>query len=137
MIPGGAIPRGAITAFACVQFSRISFSSASVNGRLRNMLVAGEVATAVLLLVGAGLLLRTLMAVQNVDRGYRAESVLTMLVDPLGSEYPTDEKLLQFYDTVATTACRQPVPRRVVDSDQGGRGELAPADQNTHERGRR
>jgi glycosyltransferase involved in cell wall biosynthesis len=45
--------------------------------------------------------------------------------------------MAEFYDTVATTACRQPVPRRVVDSDQGGRGELAPADQNTHERGRR
>ena len=69
-------------------------------GRLRNILVAGEVATAVLLLVGAGLLLRTLLAVQSVDRGYRAESVLTMLVDPLGSEYPTADKLMQFYDAV-------------------------------------
>lgn len=69
-------------------------------GRLRNILVAGEVATAVLLLVGAGLLLRTLLAVQNIDRGYRAESALTMMVDPLGSEYPTPEALLQFYDAV-------------------------------------
>ena len=75
-------------------------------GRLRNVLVAGEVATAVLLLVGAGLLLRTLLAVQNIDRGYRAESVLTMLVDPLGSEYPTAEKLLQFYDAVEQEVTR-------------------------------
>ena len=44
-----------------------------------------------LLLFGAGLLLRTLMAVESFDRGYRAESVLTMLVDPLGSSYPTPE----------------------------------------------
>ena len=58
-------------------------------GYLRNLLVTGEVATAVLLLFGAGLLLRTLMAVESFDRGYRAESVLTMLVDPLGSSYPT------------------------------------------------
>jgi putative ABC transport system permease protein len=70
-------------------------------GRLRNLLVAGEVATAVMLLVGAGLLLRTLVAVQTIDRGYRAESVLTMIVDPLGSRYPTDEALLQFYEQVA------------------------------------
>ena len=69
-------------------------------GRLRNLLVTGEVATAVLLLFGAGLLLRTLMAVQSFDRGYRAESVLTMLVDPLGSSYPTPEKLQQFFDQV-------------------------------------
>ena len=60
----------------------------------------GEVATAVLLLFGAGLLLRTLMAVDSFDRGYRAESVLTMMVDPLGSSYPTPEKLQQFFDQV-------------------------------------
>jgi putative ABC transport system permease protein len=69
-------------------------------GGLRNLLVVGEVATAVLLLFGAGLLLRTLMAVESFDRGYRAESVLTMLVDPLGSSYPTPEKLQQFFDQV-------------------------------------
>ena len=51
-----------------------------------------SVATAVLLLFGAGLLLRTLMAVDGFDRGYRAESVLSMLVDPLGSKYPTDDR---------------------------------------------
>jgi len=70
-------------------------------GWLRDLLVAAEVATAVVLLVGAGLLLRTLLAVESADRGYRATSVLTMLVDPLGSQYPTPEKLLQFYDQVA------------------------------------
>ena len=69
-------------------------------GRLRGLLVMGEVATAVLLLFGAGLLLRTLMAVDGFDRGYRAESVLSMLVDPLGSKYPTDELLQQFLHQV-------------------------------------
>ncbi|MEP7084193.1 MAG: ABC transporter permease, partial [Betaproteobacteria bacterium] len=69
-------------------------------GKLRSMLVAGEVAMAVLLLFGAGLLLRTLIAVSSYDRGYRAESVLTMLLDPLGSTYPTPEMLQQFYDQV-------------------------------------
>jgi putative ABC transport system permease protein len=69
-------------------------------GRLRNLLVMSEVATAVLLLFGAGLLLRTLIAVQSFDRGYRAESVLSMLVDPLGSSYPTPEQLQQFFDQI-------------------------------------
>ena len=69
-------------------------------GRLRSLLVAGEVATAVLLLFGAGLLLRTLIAVQSYDRGYRADNVLTMLVDPLGSAYPPPVKQQQFYDQV-------------------------------------
>lgn len=69
-------------------------------GRVRHLLVAGEVATAVLLLFGAGLLLRTLLAVEYVDRGYRATGVLTMMVDPLGSSYPTEASLLQFFDAV-------------------------------------
>jgi putative ABC transport system permease protein len=88
-----------------------SFSSAEVitsdtrttvggGGRLRAVLVTGEVAVAVFLLCGAGLLLRTLMAVDAFDRGYRAGSVISILVDPLGSKYPTDQALQQFYDQV-------------------------------------
>lgn len=69
-------------------------------GRLRNVFVITEVATAVLLLFAAGLLLRTLIAVSSYDRGYRQGNVLTMLVDPLGSSYPTPETLQQFFDRV-------------------------------------
>ncbi|RPJ71046.1 MAG: ABC transporter permease [Acidobacteria bacterium] len=70
------------------------------DGRLRRMMVVGEVAAAALLLTGAGLLLRTLLTVDGVDRGYRARQVLTMMVDPLGSQYPTRESLVQFLDEV-------------------------------------
>ncbi|MGH9794497.1 MAG: ADOP family duplicated permease [Candidatus Acidiferrales bacterium] len=69
-------------------------------GKVRSLLVIGEVATAVVLLFGAGLLLRTLLAVENVDRGYGAERVLTMMVDPLGSRYPTPASLVQFFEAV-------------------------------------
>ncbi len=101
----GLAPAWQATALQSAQaLAQDSRTTVGGGGRLRNVLVAGEVATAVLLLVGAGLLLRTLLAVQNIDRGYRAESVLTMLVDPLGSEYPTAEKLLQFYDAVEQEA---------------------------------
>jgi putative ABC transport system permease protein len=62
--------------------------------------VVGEVAAAVLLLVGAGLLLRTLLAVDNVPRGYAAESALTLFVDPLGGRYPTKESLMQFFTSI-------------------------------------
>ena len=71
-------------------------------GRLRALLVMGEVATATLLLFCAGLLLRSLIAVDAFDRGYHAPSVVTMLVDPLGSKYPTDQALQQFLDDVET-----------------------------------
>lgn len=91
-----------------------SRTSTGGSGRLRNLLVVAEVATAVMLLVGAGLLLRTLLAVQAVDRGYRADSVLTMLVDPLGSRYPTSETLLQFYGEVADEVRALPGVRDVA-----------------------
>jgi putative ABC transport system permease protein len=78
------------------------------------MLVAGEVATAVLLLFGGGLLLRTLLAVERVDRGYRAESVLTMILDPLGSRYRTDAAELQFYQAVEQEVAALPGVRGVA-----------------------
>lgn len=95
---------------------------------VRRLLVAGEVATAVLLLFGGGLLLRTLLAVENIDRGYRARSVLTMLVDPLGGRYPTQTSLLQFFDQVehevaavpgvATVGWTSALPLEQTDSDR-------------------
>ncbi|MGH9311393.1 MAG: ABC transporter permease, partial [Vicinamibacterales bacterium] len=74
--------------------------TATGRGSLRTLLVMGEIATAVVLLIGAGLLLRTLLAVERVDRGYRAEQVLTMLVDPLGARYPTPASLQQFFESI-------------------------------------
>lgn len=83
-------------------------------GRLRGSLVIGEVATAVLLLFGAGLLLRTLVAVETIDRGYSADRVLTMMVDPLGSRYPTPESLLQFFDALEREITALPGVRSVA-----------------------
>ncbi len=102
---------------------------AGSGGKIRALLVVGEVAIAVLLLVGAGLLLRTLMAVNSVDRGYRAERVLTMLVDPLGSQYPTRASLLQFFADIEREIAPLPGVRRMAwttglplgASDQGSR----------------
>jgi putative ABC transport system permease protein len=83
-------------------------TSTGSGGRLRGVLVAAEVATAVLLLFGAGLLLRTVLALDGVDRGYRASRVLTMMVDPLGSQYPTPEAELQFYEAVGREVTAAP-----------------------------
>jgi putative ABC transport system permease protein len=47
-------------------------------GRVRQALVVAEIAIALLLVTGAGLLLRTLVSLNNVDAGYRADNVVTM-----------------------------------------------------------
>jgi putative ABC transport system permease protein len=97
----GAMPAWKATDFSSAEALGAGSRSVTVGGgRVRGLLVVGEVATAVVLLFGAGLLLRTLVAVEGFDRGYRADSVLTMLVDPLGSKYPTPASLQQFYDQV-------------------------------------
>lgn len=96
----GAIPAWKATDFPSAEVIGSGNRTVAAGGRLGGLLVIGEVATAVLLLFGAGLLLRTLVAVEGFDRGYRAQSVLSMLVDPLGSKYPTPETLQQFYDQV-------------------------------------
>jgi putative ABC transport system permease protein len=97
----GMVPAWKATRFALPPaLASDSRTATGHGGRIRSLLVAGEVAAAVLLLFGAGLLLRTLLALENVDRGYRADGVLSMMVDPLGSKYPTPESLLRFFDDV-------------------------------------
>src|SRR4029434_1857680 len=96
----GVMPALKATDFSSAEVITSDSRTTTGGGTLRGLLVAGEVATAVLLLFGAGLLLRTLIAVQSYHSGYRAESVLTMLVDPLASSYPTPAKLQQFFDQV-------------------------------------
>ncbi|PWT82754.1 MAG: hypothetical protein C5B57_08170, partial [Blastocatellia bacterium] len=49
-------------------------------GRFRAALTVCEVAAAVLLVTGAGLFLRTLMSLDGVDPGYRAQNVVTMSI---------------------------------------------------------
>ena len=96
----GVMPALKATGFSSAQVVTADSRTTTGGGTLRDLLVIGEVATAVLLLFGAGLLLRTLVAVDAFDRGFRAESVLSMLVDPLGSKYPTPQSLQQFFDQV-------------------------------------
>ena len=64
----------------------------SRGGRTRNLLVVAEVTLAVVLLVSAGLMIRTFLVLQNVDTGLRAENVL-MIGAPLPpAKYPTLER---------------------------------------------
>ena len=71
-------------------------------GHFRRVLAAAEVAAAVLVLCGAGLLLRTLLAIDSTDQGYRAEGerVLTLDFTLPGNRYATPDSLRQFYDAI-------------------------------------
>jgi len=85
-------------------------TSTGRGGRFRHVLVVTEVATAVLLLCGGGLLLRTLLTIENLDPGYRedAGSVLTMDFTLPGARYPTPESLVRFFDAVQAEVMATP-----------------------------
>jgi len=60
--------------------------------RLRNTLVVAEIALALVLLVGAGLLVRSFVHVLAADAGFRAEGVLTASLPLPQARFPEDAK---------------------------------------------
>jgi putative ABC transport system permease protein len=60
--------------------------------RLRNVFVVAEVAMALVLLIGAGLLIRSFAHLQAVDPGFNAGNLLTMRVSLPGRKYDNDQK---------------------------------------------
>src|SRR4030095_10942258 len=69
-------------------------------GKLRTdaVLVMMEAAFATILLVGAGLLLRTLWSMLQVDPGFRVESVITAELSPNRAAAASLEKTLAMYE---------------------------------------
>ncbi len=65
--------------------------------RMRSVLVVIESAVAVVLLIGAGLLIRSLLQLQDVSPGFDAQNVLTMRVDLPRDKYATHEKTKSFF----------------------------------------
>jgi putative ABC transport system permease protein len=64
--------------------------------RLREVLVAAEVALSVVLLVGAGLLMRSFLALQEVRPGFESRDVLTFQVSLPPVRYPDNPAQLEF-----------------------------------------
>jgi putative ABC transport system permease protein len=65
--------------------------------RTRSLLVVAEVALAVMLLVGAGLLMRSFLQLQQVDPGFRPEQALATQLSLPARSYPDDDRRAAFY----------------------------------------
>ena len=76
--------------------SRGSTQGTSSN-RLRGLLVSAELALALVLLVGAGLLIRTFIALSQVDLGVDPHNVLTMRIALLGPKYQERSRQTEFF----------------------------------------
>ena len=69
---------------------RLRGGSGTARARLRGLLVVAEVALAMILLIGGGLLLHSLLKLTSVEPGYRAANVLTFQVALPATRYPPD-----------------------------------------------
>ena len=83
-------------------------SEATLTNRTRSLLVVFESAIAVMLLIGAGLLIRSLVALQNVDPGFDPNNVLTMRIDLPRQKYNTPEKTSNFFEQLETRVAGLP-----------------------------
>jgi putative ABC transport system permease protein len=119
----GAVPAWQATGKTLVHVMASGGRTVTGGGaRIRALLTVGEVATAMLLLCGAGLLVRTLVALEEVDPGHRTRDVLTMVVNvpfsnpvaPNPLPYATPASRLQFYDAVEREIGSIPGVRRVA-----------------------
>ncbi len=75
---------------------------------LRNGLVVVEVALSLVLLAGAGLMIRTVIALGNVEIGLRPDRLLTLRVPLAQARYPDAQARARFFDDLETRVAALP-----------------------------
>jgi putative ABC transport system permease protein len=73
-------------------------SNAGVKQRFRQVLVIGQVGLAMMLLIGAGLLIKTFWRLRNVDPGFEPEHVISLAISLPASKYPSGREINTFYN---------------------------------------
>ncbi|HEU4564350.1 MAG TPA: ABC transporter permease [Gemmatimonadaceae bacterium] len=79
--------------------------------RVRRILVASEIALAVMLLAGAGLLIRSFVRLSNVDPGFRPERVMTFALTLPDARYPDAPQKRRFTQELTERLARVPGAR--------------------------
>jgi putative ABC transport system permease protein len=70
--------------------------------RLRRVIVGGQLALVVVLLTGAGLLLRTFIGLQRTELGFETRNVLTMSITVPRAKYSQAPQIVAFFDGLLT-----------------------------------
>jgi predicted permease len=81
--------------------------------RLNSALVAVQFALSLVLLIGAGLLLKSFQRLESVDLGFNAENTLTMVATLPRTKYDNEEKALNFYNGALERLRNSPGIRQV------------------------
>jgi putative ABC transport system permease protein len=88
LAPSVIVARRSIVGSLHASSSRVTHSP-----RIRQALVVGQVAMTVVLLCGAGLLVRTVMALNSVDHGFEQRGLLTLQFGLPGTRYPIERQV--------------------------------------------
>ncbi len=83
------------------------------HSRLRTTLVTGEIALALVLLAGAGLMIKSFILIRSLDIGYNAANVITMAVDLPRSAYPDAVREQAFHGRLLDRLSQIPGARSV------------------------
>jgi putative ABC transport system permease protein len=83
-------------------------TTAPASARVRKLLVAAQIAAAVVLLTGAGLFARSFVALLRLDLGFNPNNVLTFHLTVPAARYDTPEKRWQLVDEVIERALQVP-----------------------------
>ncbi len=81
-------------------------ASDSGGNRTRSVLVVCEVALSLMLLVGAGLLIRSLWMLRQIDPGFDPRRVVTMGISIPGNKFPTPEQQVNYLQSAAGAGAR-------------------------------
>ncbi|MEO6446732.1 MAG: ABC transporter permease [Gemmatimonadaceae bacterium] len=87
-------------------------------GRMRSTLVVAQLALSLVLLVGAGLMLRSFMATQNAQLGFNAQNLLGFEISPSGTRYESDSARSAFLDELPARLRATPGVQQVALTDQ-------------------
>jgi putative ABC transport system permease protein len=86
--------------------------------RMRNVLAVAEIALSLVLLVGAGLLIRSFMQLQQVKPGFNPQHVLSVELSLPPAKYKEDAQVNQFFDQLLAAVAQQPgVEAATVSTD--------------------
>ena len=98
--------------------SEAASSGTRSDGRVRSMLVGLQVAVAFVLLIGAGLMTRSLLKLQSVDGGYATSNVMTARIDLNWTKYTNRQQARDFVERLSPKLQGQPgVESFAISSD--------------------
>ncbi|MEK6286992.1 MAG: ABC transporter permease [Acidobacteriota bacterium] len=97
---------------ADLQLALKESSRSATGGRrsrfVRNALVVSELALSLMLLIGAGLAIRSFMRVQQIDPGFKIDRLITMTLNAPGVRYRDQGRVTAFYKSVVDSVSAGP-----------------------------